>query len=425
MNITVEKQPKSEVKVIIELTPEETEKHLNKAAEQISGMVKVPGFRPGHVPLEVLKKHVKEDAIESQMLDLAIPESYTQAVKKEDLQVISRPNIKIVQNNPLKYEATVAIYPEVKVAGYDKIKIKKETPKVEDKDVEEVLADIQKRHATYKEVDREAKKGDKVEIDFEGFDEGGASLENTQSKNHPLVIGEETLVKGFEDELIGLKKGDEKEFSVKFPKDYFHKPFQDKTVKFKVKLNRVDETNLPELNPEFIKQVVGEEKSLEDLKKDIKENMGKDKDYQEKVRRENEFLEQLAGKTEVEIPNALIEEEIDGMIEEFTNELSGKGITLEQYLEGAKKELKDLREIRKKEAEKRLKLRFGLHQLFDQEKIEATEEELNKEMEHVKSLYPENEREKLVKEFADGGYLMRRLENKIKMEKLFERYLTE
>lgn len=425
MNITVEKQPKSEVKVTIELTPEEIEKHLNKAAEQISSMVKVPGFRPGHVPLEVLKKHVKEDAIESQMLDLAIPESYTRAVKNENLQVISRPNIKIVQNNPLKYEATVAIYPEVKVTGYDKIKIKKEARKVEEKDVEAVLSDIQKRHATYKEVDREAQKGDKVELDFEGFDEGGASLENTKSKNHPLVIGEETLVKGFEDELIGLKKGDEKEFSVKFPKDYFHKPFQEKSVKFKVKLNKVDEINLPELTPEFIKQVVGEEKTLEDLKKDIMDNMTKDKEYQEKVRRENEYLEQLAGKTEVEIPNTLMDEEIDGMIEEFKNELSGQGITLEQYLEGAKKELDELREMRRKEAEKRLKLRFGLHQLFDQEKIEATKDELDHEMEHVRSLYPENEREKLEKEFSDGGYLLRRLENKIKMEKLFERYLSE
>jgi len=425
MDIKVEKQPKSEVKVTIELTAEETEKHLNKAAEQISTMVKVPGFRPGHVPLEVLKKHVKEDAIESQMLDLAIPDSYTQAVKKEDLQVISRPNIKIVQNNPLKYEAVVATYPEVKVSGYDKIKIKKETPKVEDKDIDAVLEDLQKKHAKYNQVDREAKKGDKVEIDFEGFDDGGAALENTQSKNHPLVIGEETLVKGFEDELIGMKKGDEKEFSIKFPKDYFHKPFQEKKVTFKVKMNQVFEIELPELNPEFIKQIVGEEKAIDDLKKDIRENMTKDKDYKEKVRRENEFLEKLAEKTEVEIPNALIEEEIDGMMEEFKNELSGKGITIEQYLEGAKKELKELREMRTKEAEKRLKLRFGLHQLFDQEKIEATEEEMNKEMEHVKSLYPEGEREKLEKEFAEGGYLLRRLENKIKMEKLFERYLSD
>lgn len=159
MNISVEKLPKSEMKVVIDLSLEETTKYLEKAAKQVSEMVKVPGFRPGQAPLEVLKKHVKEGAIEAHMLDLAIPETYTEAVKKEDLQVVSRPQVKITSDVPLKYEATVAIYPEVKISGYDKIKVKPADSKVEDKDVDAVLDDIQKRQAKYVKVDREAKKG--------------------------------------------------------------------------------------------------------------------------------------------------------------------------------------------------------------------------------------------------------------------------
>lgn len=425
MDIKVDTLPKSEVKITIELTEEETKKLMEKAAKQVSEMVKVPGFRSGQVPLDILKKHVKDGAIEGHMIDIALPETYTEAVKKEDIKVISKPEIKILTDNPLKYEAKVAVYPDVKISGYEKVKIKKQEVKVEDKDVEEVLKDIQKRRATYSKVDRGAEKGDRVEIDFEGFDEGGAPLENTSSKHHPVVLGEGSLVPGFEEELIGLKGGEKKEFKVSFPKDYFHKPFKGKKVQFKVEVHQVDEMKLPEINDEFVKQITGEEKPVDEMKKSIKENLKTEREQGEKVRRENEFLDAIADMVKVEIPAPLIEEEIDSMMEEFENELSGKNITLQQYLEGSKKEVKDLRDQRTKEAEKRLRLRFGLQQVFEQEKIEVTEENIRHEVDHIKSLYPENEREKIESEYTKGAYLKRRLENKLKMEKLFETYLSK
>lgn len=423
MNITVQKLPKSEVKLTIELTPELTEKFLEKAAKQISGMVKIPGFRPGHAPLEIVKKHVSEEAIESHMLDVALPETYSEAITKEKIKAVARPKINILEKKPFKYEATVAVYPDVAVSGYDKVNIKKNEPKVDDKEIEEVLKDVQTRQAKHKEVDRPAKKGDKVEIDFEGFDEGGAVLESTKSKNHPLVIGDNSLVKGFEDELVGMKKEDKKEFKITFPKDYFHKPFQGKKVLFKVEMKRVEEVELPEFTPEFLKQIAGKETTLEELKKTIRENLTRDKEHQEVVRRENEYLEKVIDHTKVELPDILVEEEIDGMIEEFKNDLEGRGITLTQFLEANKKEIKDLRETRRKEAEKRLMLRFGLQKIFEQEKIDVTEEELKKEIEEVIKLYPPKEQYKVRKEYKQGSYLIRRLENKLKMEKLFERFL--
>lgn len=423
MNISVEKLPKSEMKVVIDLSLEETTKYLEKAAKQVSEMVKVPGFRPGQAPLEVLKKHVKEGAIEAHMLDLAIPETYTEAVKKEDLQVVSRPQVKITSDVPLKYEATVAIYPEVKISGYDKIKVKPADSKVEDKDVDAVLDDIQKRQAKYVKVDREAKKGDRAEIDFEGFDDGGAPLENANSKHHPVIIGDNTLVPGFEDELIGLKKGDEKEFTLTFPKDYFHKPFQKKKVTFKVKVHEIEEVQKPEFTPEFLKQITGQDKTLDEVKKDIKENLEREREHAEKNRQEDEFLDKVADITKVDVPNALLEEEIDGMMDEFKSSLEERGLTLAQYLEGAGKTMEEVRDMRKKEAEKRLKLRFGLQQIFKQEEITATEEDMKKEMETIMALYPEAERDKLQKEYEEGSYLRRRLENKIMMDKLFATYL--
>lgn len=423
MEISVEKLPKSEIKITVALSLEETIKYLEKAAKQVSEMVKIPGFRPGQAPLEIVKKHVKEGAVEGHMLDIAVPPTYTEAIKKENLEVISRPNVNLLSDVPLKYEATVAVYPEVKISGYDKINIKAQDTRVEDKDVEEVLTDIQRRRATYQKVDRAAQKGDRVEIDFEGFDDGGAPLENTQSKHHPVIIGDGTLVPGFEDELIGLKKDDEKEFKVTFPKEYFHKPFQGKKVTFRVKVHEVEEIKLPDLSPDFLKEIAGEEKSVDEVKETIRSNLKQEREHGEKMRRENEFLDKLADMTKVEIPSALIEEEIDGMMEEFLSELEQRGHSMQQYLEGAKKTMEELREQRRKEAEKRLKLRFGLQQVFEQEKIVATEDDLKKEMQHILELYPENERAKLETEYKEGSYLRRRLENKIKMEKLFATYL--
>lgn len=423
MNVTVKTLPKSQVQLSIEVPAEKMEKYREKAVKQISQNIRVPGFREGHVPFEILKEKVGDDVIADYTIEIALPETYSEALLKEKVQAVSRPKINIIEKNPLKYEATVAVYPEVKISGYDKIEIKKNEPKVEDKDVEEVLSNVQKRRATFKTVDRAAKKGDRVEIDFEGFDDGGAALENTKSANHPLVIGDNSLVPGFEDNLEGMKAGEKKSFKVTFPKDYFHKPFQGKAVEFKVDMKKVDEMELPEWTPEFIKSIVGEEKTLDDLKKFTRENLEQDKKHEEKVRRENEFLEKLIELTKVEIPDALLEEEIDGMIEEFKNELSERGVPFDKFLESTKKKIEDLREDRKKEAMNRLTLRFGLQQLFEQEKIEVTPEELKKEVDHIISLYPEAEQAKVRSEYGEGTYMVRRLENKIRMDKLFERFL--
>ncbi len=423
MTITVEKLPKSQVKIVIELTPEATQKFYDKALQQIGQMVKIPGFRPGKASLEVIKKHVDEGKIESHMIDLALPETYGEAVTKEKLQVVSRPQINLLTTQPLKYEATVAIYPEVKLSGYDKISIKKEEVKIEDKEVEEVLKDIQKRSATFKETDQAAKKGDKVEVDFEGFDEGGAVLENTKSTNHPVIIGDGNLIPGFEEELVGLKKDEKKSFTITFPADYFHKKFQSKKVEFKVEVKKVEEVILPEFTPEFLKKLAGEEKTLDEIKATISENLLHDKQHQAKVRRENDFLEKIIELIEVEIPEALEEEEIDSIIEEFKNDLESKGITLQQFLDSNGKQLSDIREQHRKEAQKRLKLRFGLQDIFQKEHFEVTPDELKQEIERMINLYPENERAKIRQEYENGSYLYRRLENKLKMEKLFDRFL--
>jgi trigger factor len=422
MKIDKQALPKSEMKLTIQLTPEEMKKFKEQATKEISQHVKVPGFRPGHVPYEILLQHVHEEAIVNHAADLALPQTYSDAVLKEDIKAVARPKVKIIDNAPLHFEATVAVYPEVKIAGYQNLQLKEQEVKIEEKDIEEVLKDIQKQKAGHKEVDREAKVGDRVEIDFAGFDEGGAPLDNTQSSNHPLVIGEGSLVKDFEDQLVGMKKDEKKTFKVTFPKDYFHKPFREKKVEFKVEMKKVEEVTLPEWNEEFIESLVGEKKTLEEIKKMTRENLERDKKHQEKIRRENEFLEKITELVQVEIPDALLEEEIDAMIEEFQQSLGEKGLTLERFLEYSKKELKDLRDDRRKEAEKRLRLRFALQQVFTQDNIAVSDQEIEQEIAHIIGLYPKKEHYKIRKEY-EQNYMRNRLFNKLKIEKLFEKYL--
>lgn len=399
-------------------------KCLQKAAEQLSTYVKIPGFRPGHVPISVLKDHLREGVVEERALELALDETYSEAVAKEKLKVVSRPKIHIRSDTPLVYEATVAVYPEVNVSGYENVKIKKKEIVVTEKDLEATMGEIQRKHATYREVDREAKMGDRLEVDFDGYDEGGALLEKTKSRNHPIILGSQSLVKGFEGELIGLKKDSKKNFKIKFPSDYFHRPFQGKTVEFRVDVRKVEEIILPDWTPEFIERIVEEKKGLDEVKTLLRQNLIDEKEYEEKMRRENEFLELILKKTHVDLPETLIEEEIDALVEEFKGELEQQGISMEAFLEANKKELKDLRELRRREAEKRLTMRFGLTKVFEQEQIQVIPAEVQAEIERNVDLYPENEQSKIRQEYKQNSYLTHRVENNLKMNQLFKKYLS-
>ncbi|MBD3328568.1 hypothetical protein GF340_04655, partial [Candidatus Peregrinibacteria bacterium] len=205
--------------------------------------------------------------------------------------------------------------------------------------------------------------------------------------------------------------------------DYFHKPFQGKKVKFKIHVHEVEEVKVPEWTPEFIKEITGKEKQLDEMKKDIETNLLEEKKHGVKVKMENEFLDKIAELTKVEVPEALIEEEVNGMIDEMKSEMESKGIPFEKYLEDSKKTMEELKKQRMPEAEKRLTLRFGLQELFKEEGMDVSEGDVKKEMEHMIELYPDAEKEKVRKEYKDNPYLSRRLENKLKMDKLFAKYL--
>lgn len=423
MQVTQEKLKKSQIKLKIELSPEEVDGYRQKAAKRLSEQVKIPGFRPGTAPYDVVKLNVGEPAILRQLIDLALPETYSKAILQEKIPAVSRPQVDIISENPLAYEAIVAVLPDVKVKNHKEIKVAKESLSVEDKDVEAVIGNLQKYYATYTPIDRPAQKGDKLEIDFNGTDESGVPVEGTASKNHPVVIGENTLLPDFEKNLEGMKVGETKTFALTFPMDYHAENFRGKVVNFETTIVKAEQADAPDLTDEFIEKVTGEKKTLAQLREEIRKNLEEQKKNEERMRQEDKILEAVLERTEVEISDMLIDEEVEYILEDIKADLKEKGLTYEQFLKVSKKSEADLLSEHKKEAEKRIKIRLALQFLFTEEKIEVTDEETETELAALAQSYPPSEQEKAKEEYRKNHNMMMRIRNRVMLKKLFDRML--
>lgn len=404
MQVSVQVHEKSQVKLTLQLTAEEMLAYQAKAAAELQDKVKVPGFRPGKIPLDVLMEHIGEQAFLGQTLDIALAETYEEALRKENIRAVAYPKIQILEHNPLKYEAIIPVLPELKFKKeVEKITVSRKKPEVKDDEIHEVLKNFIKRTVDWKDVEREAKKGDRVEVDFDGQDMDGVALEGTSSKNHPVVLGEGSLIPGFEEEITGMKKGDEKDFEIVFPKDYHSKKFQNKKVKFHVKLNRIEEGTEAELNDAFAQKVSGDEKkTLPDLKEEIRTELHKQKEYEEDMRLENEFLKELLAASEAELPEALVEKEIDFLIERLKEDLQKRKQTWEDYEKEMKEAGKDIRKELHKPAVEQVMVRLGLERLFELENPEVSEADIEAEVEQLLGRYPEEFRMMLRGRYAEG-----------------------
>jgi len=414
MDINVKKLPKAEVEINVTFTEDEFKSDIESAAKSLSKEVKIDGFRPGNVPYDVLVSHVGKDMIVNTALDTAIPRILTNVIKDEKLEVIARPRVDILSKDPVTLKVTAPVYPEIKVEGYDKVKVKVKEVKVDDKDIDEALKNVQKQFITWKQVLRGVQKGDKVEMDFDGFDEGGAPLEGTQSKNHPIIVGEKMMVPGFEDNLIGMQTGEEKDFDLTFPADYHKKSFQSKKVKFHVKINKIEESELPEVNEEFIEKISGKKTPIDEFRKNVKADLEEYKQSEEKKNNEQILLEKFLDVTKTEFSEILVDEEVEYMLHEMKHDMSHRGLSFDQYLQYTKKTEEDIRKDMGKEALKRLTLRFGLNEIMDKEKIEITDDEIEKRIKDIPDLKQEDVRE-----------IRGRLVNSMRLERLFDRFIQK
>jgi len=424
MKIKVEKLPKSQVKISISVPLSNLGKYEDQVVANLSSQTKISGFREGKAPKDVLIQHVGEDVFRAHVLDAAIPGLYMQAVDQEKIDVVSRPEIKITKDDPFEFEATVAILPEVKLKDYSKVKVKMNKVSVSDKEVDEMLKAQQMKMAAWDEVKTAAKKDDKVEIDFDGFDKDGKPLPGTQSKNHPVVIGSNSLIPGFEDNIIGMKPGDEKEFDITFPKDYHSKDFKGKKVKFKIKLHKTFKSTPMPLDDNFAKHAGMKDMPVKDLKVSVKDMIQKEKERGEKVAAENEVIEALLKLSDLDIPAQMIEDEIDFFMDQTRADVEKNGIKFEDYVKSMESQGKNLREEFRERAEKQIRIRFVVGHINDKEKLEVTDKEIEKEIEHLVSGYPERMHDEVRKDFEGENSKSRKMiENRLRLDKFFNLFI--
>ncbi len=424
MQVHIKPLDKSRVHLTVEVPAEIVQNWRQKAIGMIGEEVKIPGFRPGKVSEDVLVQHVGEKVVADQTVDLVIQNTYAAAIKEHNVKVVARPEkVELLTYEPFKYEVTVAVYPEVKLKNYKKIKISKEKIQITEKEVEEIVSDLQKRFAEYNKVERGAEMKDRVMIDFEGKDKDGVVLDGTRSKNHPVTLGENYLLPDFEKEVVGLKSGDEKEFTITFPKDYHAKHLIGKKVTFAVKVHSVEEVKLPEVNEEFIKKVKGTEMKKEDFLEDVRKDVTRFKEEEQDRKRESEVLEKLLTAAEVEVPEALITEELEYMIEDYKTRVERQGVPLETFLEKSGKTVEDLRKEWSKDARDRLAVRMILRAIIEEEKLEVSEEEVQAEIQKSLENYPEASREKVKEMYTPGSQAMEDLKNRLQIRKVMEMFL--
>ncbi len=389
MNVkSVEKLEKSQVAVTVEVTAEEFEAAVQKAYLKMRNKISVPGFRPGKAPRKMIEKLYGEGVFYSDAVDAALPEAYTQAIGSSGLDVVGYPEVEIVDDQIGKdgftFKATVAVYPEVKLGKYKGVSAPKEEVKVTADDVKERLEQMAERESRLVSVDRKVKKGDTAVIDFEGFD-NGVAFEGGKGENHELEIGSGSFVPGFEDQLIGMKAGEEKDIDITFPENYAP-DLAGKQVVFHVKVNEVKEKQVPALDDEFAKDV-SEFETLKELKDDIKAKIAVEREQSVKIAFENTLLEKVAGDIEADIPDAMIDEQCRRFLEEFKQRLQAQGIPYDQYCKMTKMDEAKFMEDGKEPATRQVKMDLAIAAIIKAENLDVTDEEVEEKYKSMAEQY--------------------------------------
>ncbi|HKR81786.1 MAG TPA: trigger factor [Candidatus Saccharimonadales bacterium] len=354
--------------------------------------VKVQGFREGKAPLNLVEKQVSPESLQTEFLEHAINLLYSQAANEQDLRPVAQPQVKITKFAPfevLEIEAEVEVLGDIQLPDYKKLKITHKAVKVTDKDVDEVIAQLQKREAQKTPVERAAKTGDEVWIDFAGVDaKTKEPINGADGKDYPLMLGSNTFIPGFEDNVVGIKAGEEKTFTIKFPKDYGVKALQSKDVAFTVTAKKVEELVEPKTD-DALAAKVGPFKTLAELKADIKKQLAVEQETQADREFADEMVLAIAKDTKVAIPAALIDEQLDRMEQDEKQNLLYRGQTWQEHLKAEGVTEAEHRAKNKPDAEMRVKAGLVLTEIADREKITVTPEELEVRMQLLLGQYPD------------------------------------
>ena len=390
MSVKVEKtENKNELKLEFTIEAKIFEEGIKKVFNQNAKYFNIPGFRKGKAPMNIVEKYYGAEIFYEDAFNEIVPEIFDKEVKNEKLEVVSKPKIDIVQmekGKDLIFTAIVDVKPEVKLGKYKGISLEKIIYKVTDKDIEDEVNHMAEHNSRMVTVsDRPAQKGDITVIDFVGTVDG-VEFEGGKAENHELELGSNTFIPGFEDQVIGMKTEEVKDINVKFPEDYFSKDLAGKDAVFKVTVHEIKTKELPKIDDEFAKDV-SEFDTLKELKDSIKEKMEKENEERAKHETEDAAIEEVCKNTNIEIPEGMIELEIDNIMQNLDQRLSYQGLNLEQYLKMMGKTEADFRKDYKEQAEKNVKTRLVLEQIVKDEKIKEDEKYIKEKLEEMAKQY--------------------------------------
>ena len=390
MSMKVEKtDKKNEVKLSFTIEASKFEEAIQKVYVKSAKYFNIPGFRKGKAPYKIVEKQYGAQIFYEDAFNEVAGEVYEKELTDAKIEAVSRPEIDIIQmekGKDLIFTAVVQTKPEVTLGKYKGIELKKVEYNVEEKDIDHEIGHMQERNARLVNVeDRPVEKNDTTVIDFEGFVDGVA-FEGGKAENHELVIGSNTFIPGFEDQIIGMKIGEEKDINVTFPEEYFSKDLAGKAAVFKVKLHEIKKKELPVVDDEFAKDV-SEFDTIKELKDSIKEKLEEENKNKAKYETEEEAIKTVCDNTEIDIPSGMIETETDNMIKDIEQRLMYQGLNFAQYLQMMGKTEEDMRKEMKEQAERQVKTKLVLGAIVEAEKIEATDEEVKAKLEEMATMY--------------------------------------
>ena len=390
MSFKVEQlEEKNMVKLVIEATAEEFEAGLNTAYNKSKSKINVPGFRKGKAPRKIIEQLYGQEVFFEDAANAIIPDAYAKACIESELDIVSQPKISVTQlekGKPFVFEAEVAVRPEVELGNYKGVEVSKADTEATDADVEEEIKKVAEQNSrTITVEDRAVKDGDMTVIDFEGFIDGEA-FEGGKGENYPLTIGSHSFIDNFEDQIIGMNIGDEKEINVTFPEDYHAEELKGKPATFKVSVKEIKEKQLPDIDDDFA-QDVSDFDTLDEYKADLKKKIAERKEAEAKKQKETEAIEKIVADSKMDIPQAMIDTQVTRMAEDFAQRLQQQGLSLEMYFKYTGLTAEKILDDMKPEAVKRIQNSLVLEAVAKAENIQVSDDEFNAELSKMAEMY--------------------------------------
>ncbi|MCI2876019.1 trigger factor [Staphylococcus hominis] len=390
MTATWEKKEGNEGLLKVTVPAEKVNKALDQAFKKVVKQINVPGFRKGKVPRPIFEQRFGVEALYQDAVDILLPEAYGEAIEETKINPVAQPEINVTQiekGKDFEFEATVTVEPEVKLGDYKGLEVEKQDSELTDKDLQDAI-DHSLGHLADMVVkeDGAVEEGDTVNIDFDGYVDG-EQFEGGQADGYDLEIGSGSFIPGFEDQLVGVKTGEEKEVVVTFPEEYHAEELAGKEATFKTKVNEIKYKEVPELTDEIANELDSDANSVDEYKENLRKRLSEQKAQDAENAEKEEAINKATENTTIDIPQAMVDTELDRMVQEFGQRIQQQGLDLQTYFQISGQDESQLREQMKDDAEQRVKTNLTLSAIADEENIEVTDEDIDKELEKMSSQF--------------------------------------